>query len=47
MLLADWQAANIVIEFEIVKIEDFLARRTSWNVATLCSIDTPETGLCT
>ena len=27
MLVADWQAANAVIEFAIVKIEDVEARR--------------------
>ena len=28
MLVADWQAANAVIEFAIVKIEDVEAQRT-------------------
>ena len=40
MLLADWQAANAVIEFAIIKIEDVEARRPYFMALRLALLNT-------
>ena len=40
MLVADWQAANAVIEFAIVKIEDVEAQRAYFMARRLALLNT-------